>query len=136
MTTPRNQPERELQRAVCAMLDHAGIFYFHCPSERTEAREAKMLQSLGVKPGVADLVFPIGGGCLWIELKTGKGTQSPAQVEFERSVSRLVGHYYFVCRTVEEVLEVLLYRGVPGAERIKLCGREKTSNNAGQKGTR
>lgn len=119
----RNQPERALQKAVCEALDLAGVRYFHCPSERKDAREAKMLSALGVKAGVPDLCFPYALNGLprtaWIELKSETGSLTAAQKDW-RDYLVSIGNEWACLRSVEAVVETLTFWRVPGASRIRL----------------
>lgn len=65
--------------------------------------EAAIMKGEGVTPGTADLFLSIPAmvdGILWcglyIEMKYGKGMQSPDQVDFQLAVSA-EGYYYTVC---------------------------------------
>ena len=56
----------------------------------------------GLLPGIADLVVILDrGAVVWVELKTAKGRQSPAQRSFQRAVE-LLGHTYLLCRGFDE----------------------------------
>lgn len=56
----------------------------------------------GLLPGFADLVVVLDrGAVVWVELKTAKGRQSPAQRSFQRAVE-LLGHTYLLCRGFDE----------------------------------
>jgi len=55
--------------------------------------------------GVADLILLMPNGkCIFVEMKTEKGTQSPNQKEFEDAVLKL-GFTYIVCRSFEQFQE-------------------------------
>ena len=63
-------------------------------------------RSLGVLPGVSDMVYLIQNSVVWIEWKTTDGRQSPDQKAFEQLVTRL-GMRYFIVRSEAEFLEVI-----------------------------
>jgi hypothetical protein len=65
-----------------------------------------MNRSMGVIPGVADMVLLIRGGVVWIEWKTPDGKQSKEQVQFQKTVESL-GHRYFIVRSDLEFREII-----------------------------
>ncbi len=81
----RAQPESAIQRAV---FDHLrvraapGVFAFH-PANGGYRRpiEAKILQGLGVRAGVPDVVAIHKGRCYGLELKTEGGRPTPKQIQ-------------------------------------------------------
>ena len=68
---------------------------------------AKRLKSLGVQPGVADLMFLIDGNTVALELKTSKETQSKVQEEFQERFER-AGGTYFLARGLEQAIGLLI----------------------------
>ena len=110
--------ESQLQRAVARLLDHSGMLWLHVPNggHRHPAVAAK-LKAEGVKAGAPDvLVFDSvhirSQGVIWeynglaIELKVGRNKPSAAQREWHEKL-RARGWRVEVCRTIDEVLEVL-----------------------------
>lgn len=95
MTTIRkrriiNRPEQEQQQALfrwaslMASEYPALAFMFHpANGGKRNAREAAILKSMGVKPGVPDVLLPIPGALsrfgLAFEFKAGKGRETEAQ---------------------------------------------------------
>ena len=95
MTTIRkrriiNRPEQEQQQALFAWAKIAErsypqlAFLFHPPNGgRRNPREAGILKSMGVKPGVPDVLLPVPGALsrfgLAFEFKAGKGRETEAQ---------------------------------------------------------
>lgn len=82
------------------------------------------LKRAGVKPGVPDIylswvsehqLFPRNpvrvGHTGWIELKTRAGRVSPIQSETSFRLSKL-GHYFAVCRSLDDVIGTLKAWGV------------------------
>lgn len=108
-------PEDRLQMQVVQFLKAAApdCLYWHVPNGGSRnVIEARKLQSMGVRPGVADLSFVLPGGrAAFIELKAGKGRQQPSQAVFEEEVSGL-GAAYTVCRSVDDVQRTLTGWGV------------------------
>jgi hypothetical protein len=63
----------------------------------------KIHQSLGSYRGIADLYALKDGRSAWIEVKTPKGRQSEAQLQFEDDVKKHGGSY-IVARSLEDVI--------------------------------
>lgn len=81
---------------------------FHIPNEndRSDSNviQGAMRKSLGVVSGVADLMLLVprrGYHGLCIEMKDEKGTQKPAQKEWQKLVEAQ-GYLYVVCRSLEQ----------------------------------
>ena len=93
---------------------------FHCPNENDRADsnpiQGAIRKSLGVVPGVADLILLVprpGHGALLIEMKDAKGTQKSRQVEWQKIVERQ-GYIYKICRSLEEFQEIIIkYLALP-----------------------
>lgn len=79
-----------------------------------------MLKGMGLRTGLGDLVIfyrergihPPRSSTLWIELKSDRGRQSPEQITFMNEVQQL-GHYYRLCRSINDVSDALQHYGVP-----------------------
>jgi hypothetical protein len=103
--------ERQLQAAVlnCIKLRaFRTVYAFAIPNEakRSPQLAARMIKQ-GLRPGVADLcIMQTGGRTGWLELKSAKGKQSPAQKHFQNICSTL-GHRYAVAHTLDEALDTL-----------------------------
>ena len=64
------------------------------------------LTAIGVKAGVADLIFSWGVWTVYCEVKTEDGTQSPAQIKFEEAVMQLRSKsIYILVRSLEGAQE-------------------------------
>lgn len=106
----RAQPEYLLSCAVAdylAVLEKTGriVDYFHVPNGgQRHAAVASKLKRMGVRAGVPDFVIrgKVGGRVCFMELKIGKGRESPAQVEF-RTRGTTAGHVHFICRDLDDV---------------------------------
>ncbi len=100
--------EDQLQKSVVQYLTmvfppNGDVLFFHVPNGgRRDIREASKFKAMGVRPGVADLIFLSPGATHFIELKTDSGRQTPAQKDFARLVDRL-GLDYQICRSIDEV---------------------------------
>ena len=67
----------------------------------------KDLKLSGMIPGEADcLILLPEGKSLHIELKVGNNTQQPNQVDYQNSIE-LLGHQYFVVKTIEEFFTIV-----------------------------
>lgn len=116
----RAQPETKLQQAVATYLTvvlqppvwwttigHGGF--------RLDARTAGRLKSMGLKPGVPDLLLVHEGRAHWIELKAEKGKLSPAQLDTHEKLMR-AGAAPHVCRSVDDLRRSLALWGIPTRE--------------------
>jgi hypothetical protein len=72
--------------AVCQHLHQRGargLVWFHVPNGgRRNPLEASIFAGLGVKAGVADLLFLYDGQAFALELKTARGRPTAAQLQF------------------------------------------------------
>ena len=102
--------EDRLQMSVIEYLELAkpSAYYFHVPnaSMATPSHRRK-LKLMGLKAGVADLLFILPGGRLGaIEIKTHKGRQSEPQKGFE-SICLIYDVDYRIARSIDEVANIL-----------------------------
>lgn len=107
--------EQMVQRAVCGHLyarAQPGLVWFHVPNGGyRKPIEAAILKGLGVRPGVADLIFLYCGCFYALELKATKGRLTDAQGQFMREV--LVAQGFVACATgVDEAVEQLVEWGL------------------------
>lgn len=86
---------------------------FHIPNENDRADsnpiQGGMRKSLGVVAGVSDLILLVARGGkhgLCIEMKDEKGTQRPAQKEWQFLVER-EGYRYEICRSLEQFKSII-----------------------------
>jgi len=79
----RNRPEQALQRAVFQHIDARsarGAFCLHVPNGGKRSKvEAAILQGLGVRAGVPDVLAVKAGRLCALELKSERGRLSEAQ---------------------------------------------------------
>lgn len=68
---------------------------------KRDRREAALLKSTGLYPGVADLVFLYRRQTYFLELKTEKGVQSTVQKDWQSKVKEHGFNYYIIRRTLE-----------------------------------
>jgi len=102
--------DRRLQISVIDYLELAkpSAFCFHVPGSETIPEPLRNKQSrLGVKPGVADLLFILPGGRMGaIALKGPNGTQSICQQAFQ-GICGKYGVPYKIAHSIEEVAQAL-----------------------------
>lgn len=86
---------------------------FHVPNENDRADsnpiQGAIRKSLGVVPGVSDLILLVprdSHGALLIEMKDEKGTQKPAQKEWQTLVEAQ-GYKYCLCRSLAQFKNVI-----------------------------
>jgi hypothetical protein len=121
-----NRPEQQLQRAVVEYLElvKPRCIWFHPPNGGARSKtEAAILKGLGVKAGVADLIFlwKNGSGC--IELKTTGKQLSKAQNDFSEDCW-IVGVNHAICFTVDQVDHFMKKWGLIDPGRAKIEGKK------------
>lgn len=104
-----NQTEAKIQAAIVKALHDAGVFCHSVPNEAAGSnaiRQGQMI-TMGLRPGVADLVVWLPGGRItYVEVKAPGGKQSPAQIRFEARCKE-AGIPYGVVRSVDETFSFL-----------------------------
>lgn len=104
-------PEEEIQVLVAAFLDRAlprDYRWLHIPNGGARSkREGGLFKAMGVKAGAADvLILTPVGKFIWIELKTATGRLRPGQEDW-RDWCRSIGAPWFLCRSLDDVIEAL-----------------------------
>lgn len=126
MSKRRKTPEQELHLAVAAFLRHAvrpPVFWTTFAAGGGGRLRGAFLNGMGLKAGVPDiLVFApceMAGVSLvlGIELKAGKGTLGPHQIETHLDLE-LAGVRCHVARSVDDVDIILATNGVPLRARV------------------
>lgn len=79
---------------------------FHVNQKSRNKIEGNKMKSMGVVPGVSDLILIKQGMVIFIELKTNIGQQRPAQIKFQQMVESL-GHQYFIIRCLDDFKKIL-----------------------------
>jgi hypothetical protein len=98
--------EADLQKDVVEWLRLLHVPCFSVPNEgKRSARLGAHYKSMGLMPGVSDLVVIREGVVEFWEFKTATGKQSPAQRDFEELV-KSYGMAYRLIRTRDEVLKI------------------------------
>ena len=107
--------EFEIQATVVACLRRfarPGVLFFHTPNGGIrEKREGAKFRAMGVRPGVADLMFLHQGKVLFLELKRPGGRSSEAQIAFAAD-ARAAGADYEIRDSVTGALSLLVERGM------------------------
>lgn len=82
--------------------------FYHVPNGLKRGKKAAaMLRNMGARAGVADFALVLKGGrAAFLELKDENGSQSDAQIEFQKECERL-GALYRVASTPDEVNQIL-----------------------------
>ncbi len=89
------------------LMARPGVLWLHIANEGARSpRTGAYLKRMGMRPGAADFLIVRYGHAYFLELKTGKGRLSPAQLVFRADTSD-AGCPYSVCRSPEEVRETL-----------------------------
>jgi len=128
----RANPEAALQRAVAQyltlVLDKSVVWSAIGHGGGGKVRGAQ-LKAMGVKAGMPDIyitydapqsstalsfipTYETEPKTLWIELKSEKGRPSKEQISFATRVRQL-GHYCYLCRSLDEVIKTLKDCDVP-----------------------
>lgn len=101
--------EDRIQSDIVRYLRNEGIFCHSVPNEgagRNNAIRTSQLVTMGLFPGVADLVVWWPDGIGYLEVKTEKGRQSDRQRHFQE-MCESHGIPYAVVRSVEDVRGIL-----------------------------
>lgn len=119
----RRNPEEALQGAAATFMrlcvpppPHGPLWSAvnPIPGKRTAA-QGKRAKVMGLRAGVDDWIMVWRGGYVGIEWKAGRGTTSDAQDAWHLDVD-LAGGRWFVCRSLDDLREVLRELGVPTRE--------------------
>jgi hypothetical protein len=109
------RPEQLIQRAV---FDHLraraarGVFAFHVPNGGyRKPIEAAIMQGLGVKAGVPDVVAIHEGRCYGLELKAQGGRATPKQLEAIAAMEA-AGAHCCITEGLDRALAVLEQWGI------------------------
>ncbi len=124
------RPEQQLHLAVARYLDlmlrpqvqDSPVFWTaidHASGVKNGRLAGALRKARGVKAGLPDIMIfgeplaatPNFTPVAAIELKAGKGTQSPAQKQVQAAMEA-VGIHYAICRSIEDVGQVLVKLGL------------------------
>lgn len=116
-----NRPEQSLHRAVAQYLEVAldpRIPWTTIGHGGGGKVRGAILKSMGVKPGWPDIMIFLGPQTIFLELKSPKGATSAHQKMLHMHL-RARGAFVAICRSVEEVEDVLCDRGLPVRATVK-----------------
>jgi len=78
--------------------------------DKERARALDLLHKTGMVNGISDLIIHgVKGRCIMPECKTETGKQSDAQIEIEKRVISLQGHYFVFRNLIEFQTKISLY---------------------------
>ena len=101
--------EAEIHRAVIEHIDlrgAAGLVYFHVPNAPRSAISGRKLKDLGMRAGVADMIFLHQAVAYALEIKAERGHVSPQQRQFLADWQAAGGKAH-VARGLDEALLTL-----------------------------
>lgn len=115
------RPEEQIHRALAAHLRvrlPKPWMFWHTPNGgyRTPV-EAAVMKSIGQRSGMPDLLLAGEGRVIGVEVKTPKGTLSPAQKDTIAALAE-AGIPTIIVRSVDEAEAVLRQMGVPLKGRV------------------
>ena len=99
--------ESQIQVQICKLLQLHKIYFHSCPNELAGGGKGAKIRmgqfiSMGLRPGVADLVVFWPSGIGYVEVKTPTGRQSDNQKRFQERCESY-GVPYDLVRSVEDV---------------------------------
>lgn len=104
----RAHPEYALHRAVVQILKlqcNPNVLWYHVPSgNKLAKRTAAHNKLMGVRAGVADLVFLVNGKSYFMEFKSLKGRHSPEQKRFELDAWDAGTGGYATIRSIDQAI--------------------------------
>ena len=110
MTRPKLKPrESDIQASIVAALRIRGwmVQRVNCLAANIDGRHVSANHVYGFgSSGIADLLVMKAGRGVYLEIKTGRGKPTPAQVAF-RDWCALHGNRCVTCRTVEDALRAV-----------------------------
>lgn len=110
------RPEQALQRAVVqfiALTVPDTLFWTAInPVPGKSPATAAISKAMGMRAGVADLLLIWEGFPFFIEFKSERGRDSPAQREMSALAAR-AGTPTYVCRSLDDVVRVFAAKGIP-----------------------
>lgn len=109
-----HNPETQIHRAVVQHLRARGVpglVWWHTPNGaklggKNPARHGAIMKSLGMRPGVSDLILLHAGRFYALELKSEGGRATEAQLEFISDVNE-AGGYGMIAEGVDSALRIL-----------------------------
>jgi len=116
------QPEARLQKTICQHLKMTtvpGVLYFHVPNQgKRTAQYTTWLKSLGMRPGVADLVLCRDGRAYFLEVKAKGGKPEESQLAFSAD-ALLAGCDYACVDNIDDALVILSRWGLIRQQQVR-----------------
>lgn len=82
-----------------------GNLIFSIPNGGKSQLENSQKKNIGMLAGASDLIVLFPNRCVFVEVKTDVGYQSPTQKEFESQVKNL-GFEYYLVRSLEDFKKI------------------------------
>lgn len=102
--TAEDKIQHNIVKAVRLKYPRPKALIFAVPNGGWRSKlTAAILKATGVLPGVSDLIFLYRGKIIFVEVKTEDGQQSPAQKEFQKTVTDM-GFQYWIVRSASQML--------------------------------
>jgi hypothetical protein len=99
--------ESKIQAEIVKELRRRGYLIFSVSNDSGgDSRRMGTYITLGLLPGVPDLIIALPGRVMGLEVKSPTGKQGPKQIAFQAKWEAL-GHKYFVVRSLDETLKIL-----------------------------
>ena len=113
-TQIESQIQRQIVQVLSAICNQNHFLFFSVPNEamgrgkdrKSNAIRMNMLKTMGLTPGVSDLVIVHDGLAYFVEIKKPGGKQSENQKHFMRWAVAAQAHYSIV-RCVDDMLRAL-----------------------------
>ena len=113
-TQSESQIQRQIVQVLSALCNQHKFLFFSVPNEAlgrgkdrtSSAIRMNLLKTMGLTPGVSDLVIVHDGLAYFVEIKKPGATQSENQKHFMRWAASVSSHYAII-RCVDDMLRAL-----------------------------
>ena len=110
MKTP-DKSESKIQQEIvvwytnnyCLKIHEPREIIFHVPNEGQQR-----LISIGLLPGVSDLICTVAGRFVFFEVKRPGEKQRPKQIDFEKRIKK-IGYDYFIVESLAQFQNIILH---------------------------
>jgi hypothetical protein len=134
----REHPEDDLQISLVSLLQDVlrrGVVMAHVPNQGLRlVRYLKKLLRMGMKEGIADLLFFHEGRTFFLELKSSTGSLNENQRKFRAEIEA-AGFEYRIAKTLDAAIEIVKEWGLINP-RFQIPTTEKTSVSRSVSGRR
>lgn len=90
----------------CLKHHNPRFVIFSVPNESENQTEIRRKMAIGLLKGASDLIVVRNKELLFVETKTPEGSQSPEQIDFQKTVEAL-GFRYELVRSLEQFQKIL-----------------------------